>query len=646
MRATIKSIHLENFKGVKSADYIFEGKNVSVIGQNGAGKTTLFTSFMWLMADKDSDLKSNPNIRPLDTEEYTPRVEVVFNNGDFDVTVAKIQKCTIKKSKTGGADTISLSNSYEVNSVEYGERDFKKKMAEYGFDFDLFLPLSHPDVFTSQKSADMRKVLFGMASEKSDYEIACDTKGAQSAALLLENYTSEEVKAMQNTTLRKIREEYGKDGEILRAKIEGMEQSKTDIDVAELELAKNALNEQIAENKAKQADISKEFEEQQKASDGILELKFELNGLHRKANEELVKQKRDLQSQIDEKNEYLLNISNGIQRNNREIYGYEQDIESGEKERKRLLEQWNAVNAEVFDENTAICPTCHRELPSDERERFLITFEKSKAERLATINKKGLEVKADIENAQSMIPKLQECNKDNLANKEKLEKEVADLEKQLSELPESIDISDRPEVQEIQRKIAEKERAMNKGNSAEEIRQQLKAKAEELQSQLTEVEKQLALAQKNIQIDEDISKLREKQKSFEQQKADCERILDQLDMVSKRKNELLTDQVNSHFKLVKFRLFDYLKNGSVVDDCEPTIDGKSLKDHSNGALRVLAKLDIVEGLQRFYGQYYPVFADDFSLVTENTECRIDMDCQLIKLVAEKGVKELRIEMEG
>lgn len=645
MKATIKSIHLENFKGVKNATYQLDRKNVSAIGQNGAGKTTLFTAYMWLMADKDSDLKSNPNIRPLGAEECTPRVEIVFNNGDFDITVAKIQKCTVKKSKTGGADTISLSNSYEVNSVEYGERDFKKKMSEYGFDFDLFLPLSHPDVFTSQKSADMRKVLFGMASEQSDFDIALQTDDCVEATNLLKMYTFDEVKAMQSATLRKIREEYGKDGEILRAKIEGMEQSKTDIDVAELELQKKALNEQIAENKAKQEDVSKEFEEQQKASDGIIELKFELNDLQRKANEELVKQKNDLQSQIDKKNEYLFNIGMGIQKNNREIVGYEKDIESGEKERKRLLEQWNAVNAETFDENTAICPTCHRELPSDERERLLSSFEKSKAERIAAINKKGLEVKADIENAQAMIPKLQECNKDNIANKEKLEKEVSNLEKQLSELPESIDISDRNEVQEIQRQIAEKEAAINKGNGAEEIRQDLRFELNDLQNHLVEVEKQLSLARRNIEIDEQIAELRKKQSEFEQNKANAEKILYQLELVSKRKNELLTDQVNSHFKLVKFRLFDYLKNGSVVDDCEPTIDGKSLKDHSNGALRVLAKLDIVDGLQRFYGQYYPVFAEDFSLVTDNTECRIDMECQLIKLVAEKGVKELKIEVE-
>ena len=41
MKAVIKSIGIQNFKGVKNATYQFDRKNVSVIGQNGAGKTTL-----------------------------------------------------------------------------------------------------------------------------------------------------------------------------------------------------------------------------------------------------------------------------------------------------------------------------------------------------------------------------------------------------------------------------------------------------------------------------------------------------------------------------------------------------------------------------------------------------------------------------
>lgn len=646
MQVKIKSLHLENFKGVKNATYQFDGKNASAIGQNGAGKTTIFTAYMWLMADKDSDLKSNPNIRPLDTEECTPRVEVVFDIDGKEVNAAKIQKCTVKKGKNGGADTVSLSNSYEVNSVEYGERDFKKKMAEYGFDFDLFLPLSHPDVFTSQKSADMRKVLFGMASEQSDFDIALQTDDCVEATNLLKMYTFDEVKAMQNATLRKIREEYGKDGEILRAKIEGMEQSKTDIDVAELELMKNSLNEQTAENKARQEDISKEFEERQKASDGILELKFELNDLQRKANEELEKKCREIRAEIDNLEWQLKEIRHQIRLNKQDIEAAQRSIDTNTVLINATRESWKAANERVFDENSLICSYCGQEYPEERKDKIKADFGKNREEELAFLTKRGNELKAAIDKDKAEIEQLKATLKENQDEEINLAESIKGLEECLEEVPQSVDISDRPEVQEIQKQIANKEAAMNKGNSADGIRRQLKDEGEELQKQMDVANGQIALAQKNIEIDEQIAALCKKQGEFEQNKVNAEKILDQLDMVSKRKNELLTDQVNSHFKLVKFRLFDYLKNGNVVDDCEPTIDGKSLKDHSNGALRVLAKLDIVDGLQRFYGQHYPVFAEDFSLVTDNTGCRIDMECQLIKLVAEKGVKELKIEVEG
>lgn len=659
MKATIKSIHLENFKGVKNATYQFGGKNVSVIGQNGAGKTTLFTSFMWLMADKDGGLKSNPNIRPLDTEECTPRVEVVFDIDGKEVTAAKIQKCTVKKGKNGGTDTISLSNSYEVNSVEYGERDFKKKMAEYGFDFDLFLPLSHPDVFTSQKTTDMRKVLFGMASEESDKEIAGLTEGTTDVAEMLENYTTDEVKAMQNATLRKIREEYGKDGEILRAKIEGMEQSKTDIDVAELELLKNSLNEQIAENKAKQEDISKEFEEQQKASDGVIELQMELNSLQQKANESLDNKRREVRREFDDLDFQMKEVKHQIRLNKQDIQAAEDSIKSNEARIQTEYRKWSdydnklkAVEKYEMNENSLVCSMCGREFPVEKKKELISDFDEKKRKKIEQLKndksateKRGNELKAAIDKDKAEIEQLKATLKENEDEEINLGESIMELEKCLEEVPQSVDISDRPEVQEIQKKIAEKEAAMNKGNSAEEIRQRLKDEGEELQRQMDVVKEQFVLLKKNEQTDKDIESERKKQRKYEQQKADCEKILYQLDLVSKRKNELLTDEVNSHFKLVKFRLFDYLKNGSVVDDCEPMIDGKSLKDHSNGALRVLAKLDILSGLQEFYNQHYPAFVDDYSLVTENTDCRLDVDFQIIKLKAVEGVKELQIVTE-
>lgn len=644
MQATIKSLRLENFKGVKNATYQFDGKNVSVIGQNGAGKTTLFTAYMWLMTDKDSDLKSNPNIRPLDTKECTPRVEVAFDIDGKEVIAAKIQKCTVKKSKTGGADTVSLSNSYEVNSVEYGERDFKKKMQEYGFDFDLFLPLSHPDVFTSQKSADMRKVLFGMASEKSDKEIADMTDGAEDVAEMLTNYTAEEVKAMQNATLRKIREEYGKDGEILRAKIEGMEQSKTDIDVAELELLKNSLNEQIDENRAKQEDISKVLEEQDKASDGILELKFELNDLQRKANEELEKKRGDIGSEQWDCQKELGIVEQRIKRNKQNIEIMEDTIKKNSGIIKTCREDWIKANGRVFDENSLICQFCGQEFPADKKEQLRAEFESHKAEELETVTKRGNELKAAIDNVKADIQRLRdEVEKDEKAKTE-LETRIAELETQYNAIPQSIDISDRPEVQEIQRQISEKEQAMSKGNGAEEIRQQLKAEGEDLQSQLTEVEKQLALAQKNVEIDEQITDLRKKQGEFEQNKANAEKILYQLDLASRKKNELLTEDINKNFDIVKWQMFEYQKNGDYKDCCIPVIDGKRFGESTNTGREVLAKLDIIKGLQRFYGQNYPVFLDGAECLSDETVKRIEMDCQIIPLKVSED-KELKIEVE-
>lgn len=643
MKTKIKEITIENFKGSKNREYLFDGGNAEISGANGAGKTTIMTAFMWVFADKDSELHSNPMIRPIGAEEITPRVEIVLDVDGTEVTVAKIQKRTVKKSKTGGADTVNLSNSYEVNSVEYGERDFKKKMSEYGFDFELFLPLSHTDVFTSQKYTDMRKVLFSMASEKSDKEIADLTDGAAEVAELLGKYSAEEVKAMQNATLRKIKEVYGKDGEILRAKIEGMEQSKIDIDVAELELLRNSLKEQIAENKEKQESTEKQFEEYQKLSDGIMDLKFAESGLQRKAKEGLEKQRGSIGSEQWDKQKELNEVEYQIRLN-------KQDIERGKKEieRKTILinaarDNWTSANERVFDENNLVCSYCGQEYPSEKKEQLRAEFEAHRQEELSFITDRGNELKVAIDKGKEEIEQLKTTLADNEKSKIKLETQIAELETQYNEIPKSIDISSTEEYKAIQLQIAEKEKALAKMNNSDEVRQMLKDELEDLQSRLTECEKQIAKSEVNMQIDEDIENLRKKQTEFEQAKANAEKILYQLDLVYRKKNELLTDDINKNFDIVKWQLFAYQKNGEYKDCCIPLIDGKRFGESTNTGREVLAKLDIIKGLQRFYGRFYPVFLDGAECLSDETRKRIEMDCQIIYLCVTEG-KELKLEV--
>jgi hypothetical protein len=212
-----------------------------------------------------------------------------------------------------------------------------------------------------------------------------------------------------------------------------------------------------------------------------------------------------------------------------------------------------------------------------------------------------------------------------------IELELKSLYKELSELPESIDISKREDVVALNEQIKAKEQAVNSYNDNSGKKVEFANELFELQNQLTEVNKQIALANRNVEIDENITELRSKQREYEQNKADCEKILSQLDLLSRLKNELAADDINSHFKIVKFLLYTYQKNGEYKSTCIPLIDGYEFGTATNKGREVLAKLDIISGLQNFYGVDYPVFIDNAECLSNDTISRIEMDCQLIML---------------
>lgn len=630
MQMKIKKITLENFKGCRNGSYEF-GDISNVMGANGVGKTTIATALFWVFADKDYGLKSNPAIRPLGVEEVTPRVDIDLEINGKSVSVAKFQKCTKKNG------TISLSNSYEVNSVEYGERDFKGKMNEYGFDFDLFLPLSHTEVFTSKKADEMRKVLFSMASSKTDLEIAQATDGVEEVVNLLENYNLEEIKAMQNSTIRKIKEDYGKDGEILRAKIEGFEMSKVDIDVAELNLHKTSLNEQIANVKAMQSANVSVAERYNTLVDEVMQINIKISELRAYANAELNEKRTELASKIADK-EYLLKLTDktlaDTERNidllNLEISKLSSTIETCRKD-------YTDTQNLKFDENSLVCAYCGQEYPTDKKEQIKAEFEQKKATQLEQITKNGTDLKTRLEDSNKKHAELVVELKEHEESVKMLNQVIAELKEQLVAIPTSADVTNTDEYKSLYSEMESKKAELNTINvkdSSEEL--------DKLQEELLEVERKIALSNRNIEIDEEIENLQKKQIEYEQNKADAEKILYQLDLINKKKNEMLSADINSHFELVEFKLFDYLKNGEYKECCVPTVKGKDLSVATNTGLEMLMKLDIIKGLQKFYEQFYPVFLDNAECLSDESKKSINMNCQLIYLsVAEC---ELKVEV--
>lgn len=634
-RAILKKVVFENFMCYAHAEFDFYAIT-KIMAKNGKGKSTIATAYLWCLFNCDYELKDNPVVRRevdgKSVDDMDTSVELTLDVDGKEITMKKVQKRTYSKDGSSYKD----DNKYFINDVPKTLKDFNTYLDA---DMNAFKMCSNVNAFLNQKPAEMREYLFGLVGDVTDLDIASQKAELAELVPLLNKYTVEELSAMNKATKTKIT----KDLPILDGQIKEKErdiQLKQAIEVSNLELQKNSLKEQIADCMAKQTDNDKLIAEYDKASSDILNLKFELSDMSRKANEDNVKARRDIENRISEKKDYLFNIADTIQKNNSEIYGYQNDIESGTRERNRLADAWNKIKEEKFDENTAVCPTCHRELPTEEIESLRSSFEKTKADRLAKVEKDGFEVKADIDNARDMIPKLEKCNKDNIANQKKLEKEVADLENQLSALPTSIDVTETDEYKALEQQITEKEEAMHKANDISAVKAELKSQETALRQQLAECESQIAKS--DTAADEQrLEELKQTRIDSEQNKANAEKILDLLDELDKAKNEALTEAVNSHFSLVKWQLFEYAKNGNYKSCCIPTVDGKSiLTTMSNKGNRILGRVDICNSIQKISGISVPIILDDSeSLSTDNQKKVAEMvDSQLIMLIVNDSEK--------
>lgn len=666
----LKSLHLENFKGAKDKIYKF-GKTTRVSGMNRLGKTTIATAWFWLLADKNYELVSNPNIRPDDVEECVPTVTAVLDVDGKEIAIAKMQKRKVGKPDANGISKVTITNTYEINSVPKTERDFRADLEELGLSFDNFLVCSHPDVFTRQKQADMRKVLFKLASAKTDVEIAAMSKDTKDVAKLLEAYKYEEIEAMNNASKKKAVEQL----DAIPNQIVGLEKAKVDVDVAEQELAKADLKRKIAEVDQKIAGAGNAVESLRQEE---MQLQFDMSGIMQTMNRELSNQRNNIEVELFGCTTELDRFKPTISLKEKQIDDNAKAIADADAERKKLGEQYNFEKAKafdetpylfdeskwVFDESTTVCSLCGQKLPDDKIEQLKADFERRKEEamedamrklrdaknnfvaqknsNLEEIKKKGFVQKDLIDeltkknaDLNTEIDALKKQERDAIAKKE-------ELSKQLSEIPSEADYSQNEEYVKLKARhnevLAEIERL--KAADDAEIVESLKIEKEDLKSQLEGINKIIVQAANNVRIDEQIADMQKKQREYEQAKADAEKILYQLKEVSKRKNELLVEEINQHFGIVSWKLFDYQKNGEYKEVCVPMVDGKEFGVTTNTGREIQAKLDICNSFQRFFDMYVPIFLDGAESL--NDEYIPAVDTQLILLSVSED-KQLKVE---
>ena len=611
-----------------------------ISAMNGVGKSTIANAYMWLFFNCDYELRDNQTVRrEVDgktIDDVDVSVTAVIDMDGKEITAKKVQKRTYSKDGTSYKD----DNKYFINDVPKTLKDFN---AYFEIDMNVWKMCTSVNAFLSQKPADMRSYLFSLVSEVTDVQVANSNKELKELVPLLEKYKAEELLAMNKATKSNVSKELPiLDGQIMEK--ERDIQIKSDIDVSDLELLRNSLKEQIKANTEKQTNADRMMEECSKVQDEIMKLKFDLSGLQNKANEELISASAEISKTISDVMNIKRTTETYISEAKRQIATCKDNVDILNRKRNSYAEEWKSVNSEQFNEDTTICPTCGRKLATSKITSLRNDFESNKKSRLDDITSKGMDCKSQIDKNNDRINEL-EVELDKLQIQlDEADNRIEELNKKADSQPTFVDISDTEEYKAIQDKIAEKEEYANKLSSGD-IRAELKAQETNLRQQLAECEGEIAKSDTTAD-EERLSELKKKKLDMEQSKTDCEKILDLLDELDKTKNELLTDQINSHFSLVQWKLFDNAKNGNYKSVCIPMVDGKSiLTTMSNKGNRILGRIDICKSIQKISGINCPIWLDDTeNLDTVNQSMVADMvDSQLIMLLVNDN-KELKVEV--
>lgn len=676
MKLKIRSLHMENFKGIKSLDVNFSNKT-NIKGQNAAGKTTIFDAFTWLLFNKNSAGEEKFNVRPLDKDgkridNVEIKVVAVLDVDGKEVELSKVQKQNWVKKR--GTDTVTLQgnvNSFEIDGYPKSEADFKAYVSGLAQSEDMFKLLTNPQYFSSLKWKDQRDILMKLVAEVSDVELAqTDAKYAPLIDELEKAPSTDDIRAKFSKALSGWKKKQAE----IPVRIDEAEKSKIDVDVAEQELAKVDLVRRIAECGKKMENAGSALGDLRSKE---MQLQFDMSGMEQTMNRELSNKRSIMDAELRDCKNELEHFAVTISLKEKQISDNEKTITDADAERKKLGEQYNSEKAKafdetpylfdeskwIFDESTTVCSLCGQKLPADKIEQLKADFEERKTKAKEDAKRKLNDSKSDfITQKESNLEEIKAYGfaKKNLI--EELTKKNADLQmeidslkkqeqgtltnkeelcKLLSEIPEEADYSQNEEYVKLK---AEHDKiladiAKLESEGADKVVTDLKAEKADLQAQLDEVNKVIAQAANNVAIDDRIETLRDEQKEIGQKVADQEQMLYLLEEFIRFKLNKVSESINSHFKTVNFKLFEMQLNGGMKDCCECTVNGVPYSALNSGH-RIVAGLDIIRSLSELYGVSVPIFVDNAESLNEFNVP--DMDAQIILLSVSED-KQLKVD---
>lgn len=640
-------LSLHNFKGLRDLCIdVPEGNSFSVFGDNATGKTTIADSFFWLLFGKDSQGRTDFEIKTLledgsevHKQDHSVEGRFLLPGGDT-VELSRVyrEKYTTQRG-SAEARLTGHTTDYFINGVPVQKKDYDARVAEI-CDERIFRLLTDPYFFN----------------------VGLDWKDRRRALLEICGDVEPSDVIERNPDLKPIADDIKNMGFDAFRKVAIAERKKTSERI-------NVLPNLIAENKRNlddfvgeridpapyEKEIERLLEERNSVLNGadVQEKKkriAELDALIAERKTELTREANDLYinylSLKKQDDELLARADDALANGNRAIERLKKTKDLLSEELDSLRKQYAETEAKTFTfDGSTTCDACGRELPEEQ----VAEAEKTKREAFNEAKSRVLEatetsgkikreeydkISKEITDAETAL-KVTESARD--AAKINADASAKRAEEARESIPDPLedetvqkyakekhllgeDIGDaafanEQKTQEIDRKIQVQRAEIalaSTHNGKVEAQAKTRARIEELEAEHKSLSKRFETIEKKIFLSEEWIRV----------------------MVS-----LLTDRINARFKFARFKLFDVQVNEGIREVCETTYDGVPYGNLNSGT-RLNVGLDVISTLADHHLMYPPIFIDNAESVTDIMETP---NQQQVRLIVSKDDTSLRFE---
>lgn len=571
MDLKINHVKIQSFKAIESLETDVWDKT-AVIGDNECSKTTFASAILWCLTGKDTEGNTSFEIVPVGQfGKVSPAVTLECTVGDKPVTLKREYKAKYARDKTFAG----YATTTYINGVETGVRAFGDWISSHICNEQVFKILSNPKTFTENcpkepKELDWqarrRLLLSILGDQKSDSDIAESDDRWFDLLEPLKRYES------VTTYLPFLKKEYSE----LQKSLDGfgirIEQQEKNIRPEPHTEAE--IKDLVSQVKADAADLKAKNEDyKRQRRTGIAdEIKAKIAEATQRRDAMLKAYTDDMQVFARAKASYQTQADEAKRK-----------CDEKSAELRKYIEALEKLQGSTVKD---VCDQCGQRIPANRVEaakKKLETRIENGKKMTAQIRDQVAKLNQQWQETQAKANGLMEPTYP--AKVEAINKEIAELTEQLSQVPDGKDMDT------------------------------FQSEMEVLEARMDELKQEYQIIKNNASMNAEIESIENERSECAEKISETQRLLDLVREFISFRCSSSEDAINGLFENVKFQLFERNKsNDEIKETCILRFKGVKYQDLSYST-KIIASVEVLRAFQDFYGVTVPCILDNSESIT-------------------------------